>query len=45
MYVFFRQLADFRFAGLFEPAAIFAAFFSKIAAGGDLVMNVNDLSL
>src|SRR4249919_3817439 len=31
--------------GSFEPAAMFAAFFKRIAAGGLLVMNVNDLSL
>src|SRR6202035_5773781 len=31
--------------GSFEPAAMLAAFFSKTAAGGLLVMKVNDLSL
>src|SRR5207248_2665469 len=31
--------------GSFEPAAIFAAFFNRIEAGGDWVMKVNDLSL
>src|SRR5215831_9431762 len=31
--------------GSFEPAAMFAAFLSRTAAGGLLVMNVNDLSL
>src|SRR6476661_9955748 len=31
--------------GSFEPAAILAAFFNRTAAGGLLVMNVNDLSL
>src|SRR5438874_9186971 len=31
--------------GSLEPAAMFAAFFNNTAAGGLLVMNVNDLSL
>src|SRR5437762_4028528 len=31
--------------GSFEPAAMLAAFFNRTAAGGLLVMNVNDLSL
>src|SRR5204862_8214055 len=31
--------------GSLEPAAMVAAFFNKTAAGGLLVMNVNDLSL
>src|SRR5207248_10141783 len=31
--------------GSFEPAAMFAAFLSRTAAGGLLVMKVNDLSL
>src|ERR1700730_1001050 len=31
--------------GSFEPAAMLAAFFNSIAAGGLLVMKVNDLSL
>src|SRR5512132_2237102 len=31
--------------GSLEPAAMLAAFFNKTAAGGLLVMNVNDLSL
>src|SRR5437764_10837571 len=31
--------------GSLEPAAMLAAFFNKIAAGGLLVMNVKDLSL
>src|SRR5437016_13797083 len=31
--------------GSLEPAAMFAAFFKRTAAGGLLVMNVNDLSL
>src|SRR5213078_1563389 len=31
--------------GSLEPAAMFAAFFRRIAAGGLLVMKVNDLSL
>src|SRR5436189_5659407 len=31
--------------GSFEPAAMLAAFFRRTAAGGLLVMNVNDLSL
>src|SRR5437762_10121442 len=31
--------------GSFEPAAMFAAFLSRTAAGGLLVINVNDLSL
>ena len=31
--------------GSLEPAAMLAAFFSKTAAGGLLVMKVNDLSL
>src|SRR5438067_11434006 len=31
--------------GSLDPAAILAAFFNKTAAGGLLVMNVNDLSL
>src|ERR1700730_17483473 len=31
--------------GSLEPAAMLAAFFSRIAAGGLLVMKVNDLSL
>src|SRR5206468_12870815 len=31
--------------GSVEPAAMFAAFLSRTAAGGLLVMNVNDLSL
>src|SRR5947209_7586479 len=38
-------LPTFVLFGSLEPAAIFAAFFSKTAAGGLLVMNVNDLSL
>src|SRR3979490_901081 len=31
--------------GSLEPAAMLAAFFNRIAAGGLLVMKVNDLSL
>src|SRR5215212_9575139 len=31
--------------GSFDPAAMLAAFFNRIAAGGLLVMKVNDLSL
>jgi hypothetical protein len=31
--------------GSFEPAAMLAAFFNNTAAGGLLVMKVNDLSL
>src|SRR5438874_9157323 len=31
--------------GSLEPAAMLAAFFNRTAAGGLLVMNVNDLSL
>src|SRR5438270_3161928 len=38
-------LPTFVLFGSFEPAAMFAAFFNKTAAGGLLVMNVNDLSL
>src|SRR5882724_3869355 len=38
-------LPTFVLFGSFEPAAIFAAFLSRTAAGGLLVMNVNDLSL
>src|SRR5215475_7769927 len=38
-------LPTFVLLGSFEPAAMLAAFFSKTAAGGLLVMNVNDLSL
>src|ERR1700690_341703 len=30
--------------GVLEPAVMPAAFFNRIDAGGDLVMNVNDLS-
>ena len=36
---------SFTFITKSPPAAMFAAFFSKIAAGGLLVINVNDLSL
>src|SRR5207249_1960878 len=38
-------LPTFVLLGSLEPAAMFAAFFSKTAAGGLLVMKVNDLSL
>src|SRR5205085_2211834 len=38
-------LPTFVLFGSLEPAAIFAAFFKRIAAGGLLVMKVNDLSL
>src|SRR5438477_8807537 len=38
-------LPTFSLFGSFEPAAMLAAFFNRIAAGGLLVMNVNDLSL
>ena len=30
--------------GTLEPAVMPAAFFNRMDAGGDLVMNVNDLS-
>src|SRR3977135_1356613 len=43
---FFRvHLPTFVLCGSFEPAAIFAAFFKRIAAGGLFVMKVKDLSL
>src|SRR5205085_7285351 len=35
----------FSLFGSFEPAAMFAAFFNKMAAGGLFVIKVNDLSL
>jgi hypothetical protein len=38
-------LPTFVLLGSFEPAAMLAAFFKRTAAGGLLVMNVNDLSL
>src|SRR5206468_12440766 len=38
-------LPTFVLFGSLEPAAIFAAFFKRTAAGGLLVMKVNDLSL
>src|SRR5436309_16119788 len=38
-------LPTFVLFGSLEPAAMLAAFFNKIAAGGLLVMKVNDLSL
>src|SRR6266571_932014 len=38
-------LPTFSLFGSFDPAAMFAAFFNKTAAGGLLVMKVNDLSL
>src|SRR5437773_4131615 len=38
-------LPTFVLFGSFEPAAMFAAFFKSTAAGGLLVMKVNDLSL
>jgi len=37
-------LPTFSLFGVLEPAVIPAAFFKRIEAGGDLVMNVNDLS-
>ena len=40
--LFARHLADLVLVRLFEPAVMPAAFFSKMDAGGDLVMNVND---
>src|ERR1700722_17877757 len=42
---FLVSLATLVLFGSFEPAAIFAAFFSSIDAGGDLVMKVKLLSL
>src|SRR5206468_2272228 len=38
-------LPTFVLLGSFEPAAMLAAFFKRTAAGGLLVINVNDLSL
>src|SRR5207248_6784153 len=38
-------LPTFALLGSLEPAAMLAAFFNKTAAGGLLVMKVNDLSL
>src|SRR3954464_9677851 len=38
-------LPTFVLFGSFEPAAMFAAFFKRTAAGGLFVMKVNDLSL
>src|ERR1700694_3519889 len=38
-------LPTFVLFGSFDPAAMLAAFFDKTAAGGILVMKVNDLSL
>src|SRR5437667_12423051 len=38
-------LPTFVLFGSLEPAAIFAAFFNRTAAGGLFVMKVNDLSL
>src|SRR5436305_12333679 len=38
-------LPTFVLFGSFEPAAMLAAFFNKTAAGGLVVMKVNDLSL
>src|SRR5467141_1483942 len=38
-------LPTFSLFGSFDPAAMLAAFFNKIAAGGLLVIKVNDLSL
>src|SRR5439155_3493279 len=38
-------LPTFSLFGSFDPAAIFAAFFKRTAAGGLFVMKVNDLSL
>src|SRR6476661_9259701 len=38
-------LPTFVLFGSFDPAAMFAAFFNRTAAGGLLVMKVNDLSL
>src|SRR5438552_16411685 len=38
-------LPTFSLFGSFDPAAMFAAFFNRTAAGGLLVMKVNDLSL
>src|SRR5436853_5568138 len=42
---FLVTLPTFSLFGSFDPAAMLAAFFNRIAAGGLLVMNVNDLSL
>ena len=42
---FLVNFPTFALFGSFEPAAIFAAFFKRMAAGGALVMNVKDLSL
>src|ERR1700731_3693381 len=51
-FVFTRSMTCFRVTlptlvllGSFEPAAILAAFFNSIAAGGRFGMKVNDLSL
>src|SRR5213083_243989 len=38
-------LPTFSLFGSFDPAAMFAAFFNRTAAGGLLVMKLNDLSL
>ena len=38
------DLAHFLFVGFLRPARNPAAFFNRTAAGGDLVMKVNDLS-
>jgi hypothetical protein len=38
-------LPTFVLLGSLEPAAMLAAFFKRTAAGGLLVMKVNDLSL
>src|SRR5437773_6770512 len=38
-------LPTFSLFGSLEPAAMLAAFFNRTAAGGLLVMKVNDLSL
>ena len=43
--LFARDFPTLVLLGSFEPAAMFAAFFNRTAAGGLLVMNVNDLSL
>src|SRR2546426_778601 len=41
---FFVTLPTFSLFGVLDPEAMPAAFFSSADAGGDLVMNVNDLS-